>query len=486
MRCPVQTEEASDIGFLSYTSQYNDKEYIAKQLSKVCGYEIGVRLAAVTNKVEHTLDWKKKTRGLIVVAPSKKAEQAKDKLTTVFMARKAVFQNTISKQYDMFHTFSFLPLEQDVVKMPNCAKNFNICLQRHQVHYKSIRVRLNTEILINLNRKVATPRGRMSLRQMILQIKSNVPKTKGAKIFQSIDCIEDSSKVYFPNLRKNGPKAPGFIFQFYQLMEEEANMMIKGLGVYLSDKYGEDPISPLFSAIHWNKNKHWAWSDEQKTFVTPDEKIVAELVHLDFNAVAIGREALLLAQEEQHSKTKKLTPAMKMLQQQEQELINLLKNPDLDPITKLNQPVQEITDSVEFNNNADNQSATSSITDLSQSSGHTKVTGNHRNTTHERSNNMDSSSTISSVKTSRLRGAIDPNLSVKKNKQHLRALAQIDQQRLEQRQTQLLAELEQLELQEEPEKTKESQDINITQTKEDNKEKNYEETASGLTTGTEK
>lgn len=144
-----------------------------------------------------------------MVAPSDFAEQAKEKLTTVFMARKAVFQNYISKQYDIFHTLLFLPLEQDIAQMPNCAKNFSICLQRHQVHYKSIRVQLNTKILVNIHRKVATPKGRMSLSQMILKIESNVPKTKGAKVFQSIDFIPQNNKVFFPNLRKMAPEGQG-------------------------------------------------------------------------------------------------------------------------------------------------------------------------------------------------------------------------------------------------------------------------------------
>ena len=234
MKCPIQTEESTDIGFLGYTSQYNDKDYIAKQLSKICEHEIGVRLAAVANRAEHDLDWKKKTKGLIVVAPSELAESAKNKLTTVFMARKAVFQSSTNNPYNIFHTLSFLPLEQDVAKMPNCTKNFTICLQRHQVHYKSIRVRFSTDIITNIHKKVTTPKGRFSLRQMILQIESNAPKTKGAKIFQSVDYIHDGSKVYFPNMKKNGPKKEGYVFQFYQSMENEAIAMIRGLGVYLA------------------------------------------------------------------------------------------------------------------------------------------------------------------------------------------------------------------------------------------------------------
>ena len=124
---------------------------------------------------------------------------------------------------------------------------------------------------------------------------------KGAQTFQSVDFISNSSKEYFPNLRKQGPGGTGFIFQFYWLMEEEGSMMMRGLGIYLLEKYGEETISPLFSAIHWDENKHWAWDDEKKTFVTPDKKSVAELVHLDSNAAVIGKEATILANEDKQA-----------------------------------------------------------------------------------------------------------------------------------------------------------------------------------------
>ena len=56
MLCVVQMEDSTDIGFLAYTSHYSDKEFIAKELSKIAGHEIGVRLAAVANRAEHNLE----------------------------------------------------------------------------------------------------------------------------------------------------------------------------------------------------------------------------------------------------------------------------------------------------------------------------------------------------------------------------------------------------------------------------------------------
>ena len=502
MRCPIQTEEATDIGFLAYTSQYNDKEHISKQLTKVCGHEIGVRLAAVANRAENGLDWRKKTKGLIVVAPTELAESAKNKLTTVFMARKAVFQSSTNNSFNIFHTLSFLPLEQDVAKMPNCSKNFQICLQRHQVHAKSIKVRFSKEITTNIHKIIKTPKGRLSMRQMILQIESNVPKTKGAKIFQSIDFISNSKKAFFPYMKKNGPGGEGYIFQFYHSMENEALAMIRGLGVYLAKIYSNEVISPLFSATHWTKNEEWVWNDKKKCFVTPDERLVAELVNLDSNAVTIGREATLLAHEEKMIHKKQQTPAAQMLKQQEEELIKLLRNPDLDPITRLDQPVQDFVDSVEFQDGY--TSTTSSITDNEDDkSADIPRAKNNNSTQMDMSTNSignESNSTVSSTKTSKLRQAIDPSLTPSENRRRLKALAKVQMNRLQQREDQLLAELDQLEIMEEEEAAKmENKDETTSTDKEkhttekisinngdDTHERKENQTASGSTTGMEK
>ena len=53
---------------------------------------------------------------------------------------------------------------------------------------------------------------------------------KGAYLFQSVDKIKDSSKVYFPYDKRNGKGESGYIFQFYQCLEEEEILMFH-LGV---------------------------------------------------------------------------------------------------------------------------------------------------------------------------------------------------------------------------------------------------------------
>ena len=184
--------------------------------------------------------------------------------------------------------------------------------------------------MLSIDRKVNTLQGRIPLCQLILGIKSQEEKTKGAQLFQSIDYIHDSSKVYLPYLKKWGPGGEGYIFQFYQSMEHEAVAMLTGLGVYLSTEHDKDEISRFFTVNHWAENQQWCWDIETKKFITPEEQMVAELVNLDSNANIIGLEAEYLKIAEQNMKEPEATPATQMLQQQEKDLIALLNNPDLD------------------------------------------------------------------------------------------------------------------------------------------------------------
>ena len=200
--------------------------------------------------------------------------------------------------------------------------------------------------MLSIDRKVNTLQGRIPLCQLILGIKSQEEKTKGAQLFQSIDYIHDSSKVYLPYLKKWGPGGEGYIFQFYQSMEHEAVAMLTGLGVYLSTEHDKDEISRFFTVNHWAENQQWCWDIETKKFITPEEQMVAELVNLDSNANIIGVEAAHLSKIEQNNSKEHLTPATQMIRQQEQELIWLLHNPDLDPILSLDRPVQEIVQEV--------------------------------------------------------------------------------------------------------------------------------------------
>ena len=433
-KCPIQAENAEEIGWLSYSSQFSDKDYISAQLELVAGHEVGLRLAAIANKSESKIEWKKKSRGLIVVVPMENATVTKKLFTNLFKSRKEQNYENPNPILDLFHTFSFLPLEHELTKMPNCKANYAICLHRHQVHYKSIRAKFTPSILVDIDKKLSTRVGRLSLREMIMRIKSTDEKLKGATLFQSVDYTEDNSTIYLPYEKKLGKGEAGYLFQFYQCLEDEAIAMFQGLGVYLEATYGVSNLDLVFGVNHWAENAQWKWDDENKKFITPEELLVKDLLHLDSNAALMSIEATNIQNDAEEAN---VSAAARIMNNQQQRLIELLQNPDLDPITTLDTPVQQIVDEVVIDSNI--PSAASSITDMNNDNFETSSqrTRHKDNTTSSNS----SKSSSSSFGTRNMRNVLDPRLSAAENRQRLAAATTLKLNRLKQQQEQLDAEL---------------------------------------------
>ena len=92
---------------------------------------------------------------------------------------------------------------------------------------------------------------------MILNITSTDPEKKNVKLFQSIDFVEDGSKVYFPDKRRTGSATSGHIFQYFKTLQDEAVVMIEGLEVYLSTVYSPHVMNCSLTINHWNCNIGW-------------------------------------------------------------------------------------------------------------------------------------------------------------------------------------------------------------------------------------
>ena len=133
------------------------------------------------------------------------------------------------------------------------------------------------------------------------------------------------------------------------------------------------------------------------------------------------------------------------MHQQQQELINILRNPDLDPITTLDQPIRQLVEEVSVNDQA---STTSSITFGEMDNPNDASSQSTRKTANN--NGKSPSSSIGSIGTKTMRDLIDPTLSAAENRKRLAAST-----RLQQRQEQLDIELKKQQLQEE----KESSDL---------------------------
>ena len=275
---------------------------------------------------------------------------------------------------------------------------------------------------------------------MILSIRSQDSNKNNAKLFQSIDYVEDGSKVYFPEDRRTGHSTSGHIFQYFKTMQDEATVMIEGLGVYLATVYSPHVMNCSLTVMHWNGNLGWQWDSRNKVFITPEEAMVKELVKNDVYASILEEEEKLLIKEEKGKRNKK-SPAQQAMEQQELELIQLLQNPDLDPIVSLNQPVQTLVDEVEIPTK-DQQSAASSLTfhDPPEHSIDT-VSVSTPPTKNGTSESIVSGSTLGTVNTNTLRAALETGDTAEEKMAQLQRLTNMRMHRLKQREERLMAEL---------------------------------------------
>ena len=103
MHCIVQTEDSRDIGFLGYTSHFSGKEHIAKEfLSRTVGHKIGVRLASIANKAEHTSWNEKRRQEPLQLCPCRQ--------------RKITLDGDYHDNVNIFNLYTFRPRENKVAK----------------------------------------------------------------------------------------------------------------------------------------------------------------------------------------------------------------------------------------------------------------------------------------------------------------------------------------------------------------------------------
>ena len=157
---------------------------------------------------------------------------------------------------------------------------------------------------------------------MILTIKSNDENLRGAYLFQSVDYIHDSSTVYLLYEKKVGSGEAGYIFQFYQCLDEEANAFFQGLGVYLEKEFEIENIHNIFGPNHWAENNQWEWDKDNKKFITPEEMLVQDLIDLDANASLLKIEASLIEEEEKSAN--QIPSTTRIMNNQQQHLMQIL------------------------------------------------------------------------------------------------------------------------------------------------------------------
>ena len=175
--------------------------------------------------------------------------------------------------------------------------------------------------------------------------------------------------------------------------------------------------------------------------------MVQELVKNDVYAGILQLEETLLIKDEETKKRKDKSSSQLAMEQQELELIQILQNPDLDPITSLDQPVQQTVEEVEVSGQ---QSTTSSLTFQATSvNDNSEQSTTTATITNIPSASIASGSTAGTANTNTLRAALQTGDTIAEKRTQLQRLTNMRMARLKQREEQLMAELVIEEMQEE-------------------------------------
>ncbi len=331
----IQAPNPRYAGWLVYSSNYTDTNYLSNMMKKKTGYEWGFKVVPCTNAdkfidlTEKRRPFKDRVKALhAVVDLSNLATAAKD-ICEIFAASP---ENSYVKNPIINFEDKFLFLEPEA-KMPDYQSNlaFKRLVDRQKVHSKNIQGSFYPWINCDIDRKmIKVNQQYVSLRQLILSIpvmqknKSSEEdgqdeETKFEPLFHGIDYTSDSRDHFFEG--NKGPGGAGHIFSYYNSNRGEALRMIQGLGIYLTTKFGhEKTIANCLSLDHWKASADWKWDDNEKQFITKESKILFQNLLYDNNEAMIKECDIELAEK---MEKEALEEQKKRKQKEIEEAINL-------------------------------------------------------------------------------------------------------------------------------------------------------------------
>jgi hypothetical protein len=225
-RCVIQAEHSVSIGWLLYSSQYTNTHQLATYLQRMTGFEWGFRLRSITKSDEHEdrkpVQWKDRLKALLVHIPTHKAEVATTKISNLLQA-KPPDEDEITQFYQRF---LFIQQEQTMVDV-NSRLQYKHILNRQKAHLSSIKSKFILSIDINMDTRLETKGGNLSLREMMLggiKTRQDGETWEPFPLFHSIDFCPDSSKIWTGS--SMGPGGPGHVITYYNIVEAEALQMI--------------------------------------------------------------------------------------------------------------------------------------------------------------------------------------------------------------------------------------------------------------------
>jgi hypothetical protein len=296
-RTIIQSESATCIGWLAYSSYYTDTEAIKSYLSEHSNFEWGFRIQAVT-KSDSTKKWNERIRAMAVYVPTSKTQVAISLISLCMEAEK----DANERQLHLFDKYCFVRPEY-AMKSRHNSIIFKSMLRRHEVHTRCLRAQLCSNIICDVDQQMIDAFGNSrSLRDIILDIRVYDKKSPlfNTSLFHSIDYVEDTSKLWIDGAE--GPGGAAHVFTFYETVQMEAEEFIMGLGRYIARTRGKRMALAMFDSDHFDASSQWKWDVDKSCFVTPIKKLAYANLRYDNNLPAIKALELLDLQCQQEEK----------------------------------------------------------------------------------------------------------------------------------------------------------------------------------------
>ena len=281
-KCLIQAEQMKGVGWLVYSSNFTDRNFLARFLTTRTGFEWGFRLGPISEVDKSFRNYNKRTKALNAYVPAEKEETAYTILKNCFTA---VSPDSIEYKARLLWTTRYIYVEPEyrLTASPDATKLEYFRLMFEQQRNASSRFvgRPSTALLENLDVKLVTKHHSITtLREMILNIRSTRQGTFfNTPLFHAVDFCPDLSQVWFQGNR--GVGGQGHIFTFFKTLSSEAMAMMRGLGIYLTSIYSAEVVGPLFTLDYWESVEGWKWCHKKKEFTTPEEKIFKSNIAFD-------------------------------------------------------------------------------------------------------------------------------------------------------------------------------------------------------------
>ena len=217
----LQCEQATEIGWLLYSTRTMDAGALADEITDTIGTNLGLRWKTISTGQKGKIPQNQKVFALIVEVDKMKKGSAQERLTREF-GRKI----RLTEDYPNGVRLRFIKTRKDAANIKEAAKHDR--LKRRQKRFLESIETAETQDIVQLD--YSPEEGEPTLRQMIMSIKSHeYPKTP---LFHSVDMDW---------------RGQGHVFNFSPKMEDEARCLINVMLPYLQHHYPLVDVSEYFT-----------------------------------------------------------------------------------------------------------------------------------------------------------------------------------------------------------------------------------------------